>query len=97
MSQGEGDRGGRVLDQATGHIKFDYLVFKRTSVLEIFTPVDRETMPDAVLSDDFETRAVQSAIEAGYRWVRTDGDFAIFERALIRAPRTPRKKGKADV
>lgn len=36
--------------------------------------------PDAYLSDDADSRAFNSIIAEGFRWIRTDGDLAVFER-----------------
>ena len=43
-------------------------------------------MADAYLSQDLhsELDGIRDALNKGYRWVRTDGAFAIFEKALLR-------------
>ncbi|GEM_PF-1758174 len=43
---------------------------------------------DSYLSLDGEVAAVRDLLAKGYRWIRTDGEWAVFERA-IHAPRRP--------
>jgi hypothetical protein len=38
--------------------------------------------PDAYVAEDFRTRAVRRLVTEGYRWVRTDGDWAVFEKEI---------------
>lgn len=66
---------------------YSYLVFKLVTVLSAFEPIDPEVKPDAYLSEDHETRALRTALAEGYRWVRTDRDFAIFEKTSLLVPR----------
>jgi hypothetical protein len=41
-------------------------------------------MPDAYVSDDPDTRAVRDLLAKGFRWVRTEGDVAVFEKEVAR-------------
>ncbi len=40
--------------------------------------------PDAYVSDDADTAAVRELLERGFRWVRTEGELAIFEKEVPR-------------
>jgi hypothetical protein len=37
---------------------------------------------DSYVSNDEETKAVRKLLAAGYRWIRTDGEWAVFEKGL---------------
>jgi hypothetical protein len=71
-------------------ICYDYLLFDRALVYAAlrFRPI--ATHPDAYLSEDADGQivALQQALAAGYRWVRTEGDFAILEKphTIFRSP-----------
>lgn len=41
--------------------------------------------PDAYAAEDGPSRALVDTLQKGYRWIRTDGDHAIFEKTLIPA------------
>lgn len=43
---------------------------------------------DSFLSLDAEVAAVRDLLAKGYRWIRTDGEWAVFERA-VHTPRRP--------
>jgi hypothetical protein len=60
---------------------FDYKVFPLLRVVELFSA--RVGLPDAYLAQDDETTAIQYALKEGYRWVRSDGEHAIFEKGVI--------------
>lgn len=60
--------------------RFEYRVHPAQAVVECFTP-PRFDMADAYLSSDAETDSIKETLAAGFRWVRTDGEHAIFERA----------------
>jgi len=36
----------------------------------------------AYLAEDAETKALRDLLRKGYRWIRTDGDHAVFEKCL---------------
>ena len=40
--------------------------------------------PHANVSDDADTSAVRELIKCGFRWVRTEGELAIFEKEVPR-------------
>jgi methionine aminopeptidase len=40
------------------------------------------TEPDAYVAEDATIRAVRELLAKGYRWVRTDGDWAVFEKEI---------------
>jgi hypothetical protein len=43
-----------------------------------------DTGPDAYVADDAATIAVRDLLAKGYRWVRTDGEWAVFEKEIIK-------------
>ena len=64
---------------------YDYILFNAQLVQHCFRY--RSPVPtDSYLSEDIggEVAAIQDAINKGYRWVRTEGTFAIFEKPLPR-------------
>ena len=67
---------------------FDYKVFQADRVVEMFGLIpDAGLGPvqDSYHSSDAITDAIQAALREGYRWVRTEGDLAIFELAQGRS------------
>jgi len=40
------------------------------------------SQPDAYLARDVSVEAIEALLEKGFRWVRSDGEWAIFERDL---------------
>ena len=60
--------------------KYHYQVFPAAEVLALFA-VRPDVPADAFISADKATEAIQAALTAGFRWVRTDGEHAIFEAA----------------
>ncbi len=40
------------------------------------------TEPDAYVAEDATKIAVRELLAKGYRWVRTDGDWAVFEKEI---------------
>jgi hypothetical protein len=58
--------------------RFTYKVFPAARVIEIFAMAN-SPQPDRYLSLDAHTQAILDALQAGYRWIRTDADQAIFE------------------
>lgn len=70
---------------------YDYILFNAQLVQHCFrfrSPVQ----PDSYLSEDLggEVAAIQDAINKGYRWVRTEGAFAIFEKPLSKPLLNPK-------
>jgi hypothetical protein len=58
---------------------YKYLAFDRVRVQQYF---DAETPPDSYVSSDSFSKALESALNEGYRWVRSEGNEAIFELVL---------------
>jgi hypothetical protein len=40
--------------------------------------------PDAYVSDDADTAVVRALLERGFRWIRTEGELAVFEKEVPR-------------
>jgi hypothetical protein len=58
---------------------FDYKVFPAQSVYEYFeVPLYQGAYRSKSLLDD----EIKAALDAGYRWVRTEGEHAIFEKIM---------------
>jgi len=61
--------------------RFNYLVLPAEQVKTIFAAAAMGPgLPDSYLSEDEVSRALAIAIDSGFRWVRTDGNSAIFEQ-----------------
>ena len=63
---------------------YDYILFDKQAVFEAFRHRPA-TQPDAYLSEDLnsELSGIRDALNKGYRWVRTDGDYAVFEKESL--------------
>ena len=64
---------------------FNYKVFPADRVVEIFGVLPEYGIvptQDSYLASDALTDEIRAALQAGYRWVRTDGDLAVFELEL---------------
>lgn len=48
--------------------------------------VNPREKPDAYLSQCPETEEVKRLLEAGFRWIFSENECAIFERAFLKAP-----------
>ena len=63
---------------------YDYILFGKQATFEAFRhrPI---TQPDAYLSEDLDSElsSIRDALNKGYRWVRTDGDYAVFEKESL--------------
>lgn len=74
------------------HTSYDYLLFDLTLVVAALRFRKSVSQPDAYLADDADGQlaALHTALAAGYRWVRTEGEFAVLERAhnTLRLPST---------
>lgn len=67
--------------------QFEYVALPLRDVLALAAARGMTEAPDgSYLSDDGPTRAVARAFADGFRWVRTEGDFAVFERVVPAAP-----------
>ena len=40
--------------------------------------------PDAYVSEDADTAVIRSLLERGFRWIRTEGELAVFEKEVLR-------------
>jgi hypothetical protein len=40
--------------------------------------------PDAYVSEDADTVVIRSLLERGFRWIRTEGELAVFEKEVPR-------------
>ncbi len=60
---------------------YNYKLFEKTMVLELFRH-QAQIRPDAYLSRSLngELDAIRAAIAAGYRWIRSEGEMAVFEK-----------------
>jgi hypothetical protein len=61
------------------HRIYEYLVFPLSAVLATFAPDSNK--PDAYRDSD--TAGVREAAQNGYRWIRTDGENAVFKNAVF--------------
>lgn len=60
-------------------LRYEYAVLPVTVV--ICCSLDLINGPGAYLSEDKESRAYRTLLEEGWRWVRTENGFAVFEIA----------------
>jgi hypothetical protein len=58
---------------------YDYRVMRVGTVASM---IELPMMPDAYISESKETKALRLLLSHGYRWIRTDGEFAVFENAF---------------
>jgi hypothetical protein len=58
---------------------YHYILFNLALVHAAFAYVDTRTMPDAYLADEPVLRKICEVVNAGYRWVRSEQDYAVFE------------------
>lgn len=68
---------------------YSYRTFPVDSVISLTDVLMRQQLaPDTIptgsyLSDDAETRAILETLRAGYRWIRTEDELAIFEKKVV--------------
>lgn len=43
----------------------------------------RDATQEGYVSDDRDSRQLEEILRLGFRWVRTDGDLAVFERKAV--------------
>ena len=77
MNEREAYMLARALAEMPARRKFEYACVNADAVRAVTA---RPMMPDAYASDDRDTRAVRELLAEGFRWVRTEGDFAVFEK-----------------
>lgn len=63
-------------------VRYEYAVMPRDEVVALVRTFDAATTPGAYLSDDASHRDYCDLLARGFRWVRTDGDVAVFEKAI---------------
>ena len=61
--------------------RFEYACVNADAVRAVTA---RPLPPDAYVSDDLDTEAVRDLLAKGYRWVRTEGELAVFEKEVAR-------------
>jgi hypothetical protein len=61
---------------------FDYKVVPLESVLVLCRYVSPDECPDSYMAEDAESKTLRDLLANGYRWIRTDGGYAIFEKSL---------------
>ena len=71
----------RALAETRARRKFEYACASAEAVLAVTA---RPMLPDAYVSQDRDTEAVRDLLANGFRWVRTEGEFAVFEKEAAR-------------
>jgi hypothetical protein len=71
-----------------------YVLFRLRGIAPLLE-ADLGDKPDAFAADEPLTRSLRGALRKGYRWVRTDGDWAVFEKRTIRVPGLPADWGSS--
>lgn len=67
--------------------RIEYVALPLRDVLALAAARGMAERPaDSYLADDAPTRAVLRTLDAGCRWTRTEGEFAVFEREVLAAP-----------
>lgn len=61
-------------------IRYAYMVLPADTVRAALGPEDPDR-PDAYLTEDVHTHALRDVLQKGYRWIRTEGEHAIFEQS----------------
>lgn len=56
---------------------YQYLVFQADMVRAVFSLGHH---PDSYISSEPATDSLREAVRMGFRWVRTDGEWAVFEK-----------------
>jgi len=89
------DIGTENIDGAPAHIKGRVRYHYATMALATVEALCRVPMSDvgAYISQDAESHALSVLLAKGYRWIRTDGEHCVFEKAFVVPPH--REKGKA--
>lgn len=63
-------------------MRFNYRCFPRAAVEDYFAIIDPEKTPDAYLSRESFHEQIDDSINRGYRWIRSDGETAVFEKQI---------------
>jgi hypothetical protein len=67
--------------EAVKEPRYAYRLFCFSQIEAVFTPPGL-TSPDVYCAADTETEALRASLAEGYRWVRTDGEIAVFEKLI---------------
>lgn len=68
--------------------KYHYATMHASSLFDItHVPMPK----DSFLTEDAEVKALRDLLMKGYRWIRTDGETAIFEKELTGVEFPPAK------
>ena len=81
MNEREAYMLARALAEMPARRKFEYACVNADAVRAVTA---RPMPPDAYVSDEADTRAVRDLLAKGFRWVRTEGDVAVFEKEVAR-------------
>lgn len=69
-------------------VQYEYITFSAAMVISMFAaPI----FPDAYIAEDAESLEIKTALDRGFRWIRTDGDVAVFERKTFKYPALERR------
>ncbi|MBE2180152.1 MAG: hypothetical protein IAE97_06740 [Chthoniobacterales bacterium] len=71
----------RALAEVPRRRRFDYATVSAEALRAVTA---RPMPPDSYVSQDRDTEAVRDLLAKGYRWVRTEGELAIFEKEVAR-------------
>ena len=62
---------------------YKYACMSAAEVVAIATAIaECEECPSGYMADDMSLRVYKNLLSQGYRWVRTDGEVAVFEKAV---------------
>lgn len=70
--------------------QYNYITIHASHLFGLFVAPEMRG-PDSYAAMDQETKAILSALNQGYRWIRTDNEMAVFEKqhqttpAVVRA------------
>ena len=81
MNEREAYMLARALADVPARRKFEYATVSAEAVRAVTA---RPMPPDAYVSQDRDTEAVRDLLARGFRWVRTEGDLAVFEKEVAR-------------
>lgn len=75
-------------DWTAPHLRrsFEYVLLPAAHVIQCLSWIDKSAAPDSYLSKEPATDALKDVLALGYRWIRTEGDHAVFEREILRSP-----------
>jgi hypothetical protein len=75
------DRLVRVVDGWTLHPRHKYHYFT-VPASDVIGCARLCVEPDSYISDDPTSQALRELLRKGYRWIRTDGEYAVFEKIV---------------